>query len=107
VIGNLLRISQFSAERGEERGTRNFSIIPMVFKTYIIHVYRFKKNNPRALVGVIEEVGAKGKKAFTNYDELWEILSSQTFLHSSLRRTREIRKNAFKTGGKKGGDNIL
>jgi hypothetical protein len=27
-------------------------------------------------VGVIEEIGVKGKKAFTNYDELWEILHS-------------------------------
>jgi len=26
-------------------------------------------------MGVVEEVGAKGKKAFTNYDELWEILN--------------------------------
>jgi hypothetical protein len=24
----------------------------------------------------VEEVGKKGKKAFTNYDELWEILIS-------------------------------
>jgi len=27
-------------------------------------------------MGVVEEVGAKGKKAFTNYDELWGILNS-------------------------------
>jgi hypothetical protein len=27
-------------------------------------------------VGVVEEVGEKGRKAFTNYDELWEILIS-------------------------------
>jgi hypothetical protein len=59
-------------------------------------------------VGVVEEVGAKGKKAFTNYDELWEILSSPTSLHSSLQGTREIRKKAFKKSGrKKGVDKIL
>jgi hypothetical protein len=27
-------------------------------------------------VGVVEEVGTKGKKAFTNLSELWDILSS-------------------------------
>jgi len=27
-------------------------------------------------VGVVEEVGIKGKKAFSNYDELWDILVS-------------------------------
>jgi len=46
------------------------------FNSYIVRIYRFKKNDPRGLVGVIEEVGAKGKKSFTNYDELWEILSA-------------------------------
>ncbi len=27
-------------------------------------------------MGVVEKVGEKGKKAFANYDELWEILNS-------------------------------
>jgi hypothetical protein len=45
-------------------------------KTYIIRIYRFEKDHPRSLVGVVEEVGIKGKKAFTNYDELWDILVS-------------------------------
>jgi hypothetical protein len=43
---------------------------------YIVRIYRFDKKNPRHLVGVVEEVGVKGKKAFANYDELWEILIS-------------------------------
>jgi hypothetical protein len=42
---------------------------------YIIRVYRFEKNKPHRFVGVVEEVGVKGKKAFNTYDELWEILS--------------------------------
>lgn len=42
---------------------------------YVIRIYRFEENNPRALVGLVEEVGQKGKKGFTNYDELWEILN--------------------------------
>jgi hypothetical protein len=27
-------------------------------------------------VGVVEEVGVEGKRAFTTYDELWDILNS-------------------------------
>lgn len=71
----------------------------MVFASYIIHVYRFKKNNPRALVGVVEEVGAKGKKAFTNYDEFWEILNSPTFRLSSLYRGRRKVRGPLKENG--------
>lgn len=60
----------------------------MIFASYIIHIYRFKKNNPRALVGVVEEIGTKGKKAFTNYDELWEIVSSLSPFNFSLKRRK-------------------
>jgi hypothetical protein len=48
----------------------------MILTNYIVRVYKFEKNKPRKLVGVVEEVGVKGRKAFTNYDELWEILNS-------------------------------
>lgn len=44
-------------------------------KKYIVSVYRGEENNPRSLVGVVEEVGVEGKKAFINLDELWEILN--------------------------------
>lgn len=46
------------------------------FTSYIVRIYRFEKNDPRSLVGVIEEVGRKGKRSFTNYNDLWEILSA-------------------------------
>jgi hypothetical protein len=45
-------------------------------KTYIVRVYRFSRDNPRRLVGVVEEIGRNGKKAFTGYQELWEILNA-------------------------------
>ena len=45
------------------------------FSDYIIRIYRFEKDKPRGLVGLVEEVGKKGKKAFNTYDELWEILN--------------------------------
>ncbi len=43
-------------------------------KTYIVRVYRLEKSKPLRLAGVVEEVGIKGRKGFTNYDELWDIL---------------------------------
>jgi hypothetical protein len=43
---------------------------------YVIRIYRREKDNPRKLVGVVEEVGVQGKKAFTDLEDLWEILNS-------------------------------
>ena len=43
---------------------------------YIIRIYRYDKDRPKSLVGVVVEPGEKGKKAFQSYDELWEILNS-------------------------------
>jgi len=43
---------------------------------YIVRIYRRGKGNPRMLVGLVEEVGTKGKKAFNDLDDLWEILNS-------------------------------
>ena len=44
-------------------------------KDYLIRIHRREKNNPRILVGVVEEVGVEGNKAFSNVDELWCILN--------------------------------
>ena len=44
-------------------------------KKYILSIYRGEKDKPRSLVGVVEEIGLKGRKAFTNLDELWEIVN--------------------------------
>jgi hypothetical protein len=43
---------------------------------YIIRIYRYDKDRPQSLVGVVVEPGEKVKKAFQSYDELWEILNS-------------------------------
>ena len=48
----------------------------MRLATYIISIYRLRKNKPRVILGVVEQVGVKGRKAFTDCNELWEILSS-------------------------------
>jgi hypothetical protein len=43
-------------------------------------------------MGVVEEVGAKGKKAFTNYDELWGILNSPQSTKSQEKTASETIK---------------
>ena len=43
--------------------------------SYLVRIYRKAENNPRLLVGVVEEPGANGKKAFHNLYELWDILN--------------------------------
>ena len=50
--------------------------LAMLLATYILRLYRLQKNKPGNLVGVVEEIGVRGKKAFTNYEELWDILNS-------------------------------
>lgn len=45
-------------------------------ENFIIRLYRFEKDNPRALVGLVEKPGKKGRIGFTTMDELWEILNS-------------------------------
>jgi hypothetical protein len=45
--------------------------------TYVVRVYRSEEDEPRLLVGVVEEVGVDGKKAFSNFDELWAILDPE------------------------------
>jgi hypothetical protein len=45
-------------------------------ESYNVRVYRGDHKYPRDLVGVVEEFGVQGQKAFTNLDELWDILKS-------------------------------
>ena len=45
-------------------------------ENFIIRLYRFEKDKPRALVGLVEKPGKKGRIGFTTMDELWEILNS-------------------------------
>jgi hypothetical protein len=54
----------------------------MLIATYIVRLYRFKKNKPRNLMGVVEEVGVKGRRAFSHYGELWDILNASKSVKS-------------------------
>jgi hypothetical protein len=58
-------------------------------KKYIVSIYREKRNHPRSIVGIVEEVGVDGKKAFHNYDELWEILNPNKDLQRLFEEKRE------------------
>ena len=53
---------------------RNFKL-GGVMESYLVRIYRKAEGNPRMLVGVVEEPGAKEKKAFHNLYELWDILN--------------------------------
>jgi len=44
-------------------------------ESYLVRIYRREEDNPRLLVGVVEEPGENGKKAFHNLYELWDILN--------------------------------
>jgi hypothetical protein len=46
-----------------------------ILESYIVRIYRWENNNPQSLVGVVEGVGAEGRMAFTNLEELWNILN--------------------------------
>ena len=57
-------------------------------ESYVVRIYRSEKDNPAGLVGVVEQVGRSGLQAFTNLEEMWEILN----------RTAAERKPAVKKG---------
>ena len=41
---------------------------------YIIRIYRRDRQNPRMVVGTVEQVGEKLKKGFTDFEELRMIM---------------------------------
>jgi hypothetical protein len=55
--------------------------------SYLVRIYRKAENNPRLLVGVVEEVGVKEKKAFNSLYELWDILNPKKKKQTRQRKT--------------------
>ncbi len=70
-------------------------------ENYIVRIYRFEKDNPRQVVGIVESVENEGreKRAFTNLDDLWEILNSRMSETTPPRQgqTRQVGKGEGKT----------
>ncbi len=62
--------------------------------SYVVRVYRQEKDNPSKLVGVVEEVGVKGKRAFTSLEDLWEILNHGTEVPKRVPVKRRLAKTA-------------
>ena len=72
---------------------------------YIVRIYRREKDNPRVLVGLVEEVGKKGKRAFNDLDDLWEILTAGKQVtnpgrQDAVRRMTEKSRNKMNTVGR-------
>lgn len=61
--------------------------------SYLVRIYRKAEDNPRVLVGVVEEVGAKEKKAFSNLYELWDILNPVKEDQTQLKRNKNPKRN--------------
>ena len=60
--------------------------------SYLVRIYRKADNNPRMLVGVVEEVGVKEKKAFHTLCELWDILNPIKRVPAQQKRKNNSKK---------------
>lgn len=60
--------------------------------SYLVRIYRRKEKNPRLLVGTLEEPGGKGKKAFTNLYELWEIINPLKTEKTKVKKRNKTKK---------------
>ncbi len=68
-------------------------------ESFVVRIYRFRKDNPRHLVGIVEMVRGeqRGKMAFSNMDDLWEILNSQ-MSEPALPEQKEVRQGRSREG---------
>jgi hypothetical protein len=44
-------------------------------QSFVVRIYR-RDRRARRLVGVVEEAGVEGKRAFTTLEDLWRILTA-------------------------------
>jgi hypothetical protein len=61
--------------------------------SYLVRIYRKADNNPRLLIGLVEEVGVKEKKAFSNLYELWDILNPVKKVRLQSKRNSNSKRN--------------
>jgi hypothetical protein len=61
--------------------------------SYLVRIYRKADNNPRMLVGVVEEVGVKEKKAFHTLYELWDIVNPVKKVQTVSKESRNSKRN--------------
>ena len=60
-------------------------------ETYILRIYRRGQGIPHRLVGIVEESGVEGKKAFTCVDDLWRILNPTQARQALSEQNKESR----------------
>ena len=53
-----------------------------------MRIYRRDRKRREGLVGIVEEVGAAEKKAFSDRDELWRILTTRKRRSPEERRSK-------------------
>ena len=61
--------------------------------SYQVRIYRKNPNNPRMLVGIVQEVGAEEKKVFSNLDELWSILNPEKKAPLNQKKGKSPKRN--------------
>jgi len=61
--------------------------------SYLVRIFRKAENNPRMLVGVVEEVGVMEKKAFSNLYELWDILNPVRKVQTLSKKSKNSKRN--------------
>jgi hypothetical protein len=69
-------------------------------ESYIVRIYRRETRDWPGLVGIVEEVGVEGRRAFSTLEELWAILTASR-RESSGPRPRSA-KPAPRAGGAAG-----
>jgi hypothetical protein len=80
--------------------------------SYIVHIYRRAGRKHRILIGTVEATGSGRKIAFSNVEELWEILRRRKGRDlcappSPRRRLRkEVVSGSAGTGLKKSGEGV-
>jgi hypothetical protein len=73
-----------------------------IVDSYILRIYRQEKKNPRMLIGTVEKVGKRGRAAFTNMDELWEIVDEGKDGKAKMRKVKNEPKGVIEVPKVKG-----
>jgi hypothetical protein len=65
----------------------------LIVDSYLVRIYRKDLNNPRMLVGIVQQVGAEEKEVFSNLDELWSILNPKKKTPLNRKKGRSPKRN--------------
>ncbi len=60
-----------------------------IMENYVVRIYRSYGKNPHKLIGLVEDVGVEGQRAFRNLEELWTILNPSRGAKATKRGKRK------------------